>query len=346
MKKQRRLKLLRCSPKQQICEEHKAGVTAVEIISLQYPIVSSQAALTAKPKTLAIGHFDGVHRGHQNVIRHAMETARAAGLQGAIMTFHPHPKEVLGQSGQYTASLTPLDEKVERFRKLGAQVVYIVNFDLEFASVTPADFVEQVLRPLQVKKATVGFDFTFGAKGAGKPETLWALGEPDIEVEIVDPFTQDGDKVSSTLIREALSEGRPEVAEQLLGEPYQVRGVVIHGEGRGRTIGFPTANIKQEAAYVIPRQGVYAVMVQVDGKRVPAVLNIGVKPTFHEKLPEPVMEAHLLDFSGDLYDKSITVQFISFLRSEKKFGSIDELIAQIKSDAEQASSVLAAYNKN
>ncbi|WP_308639289.1 bifunctional riboflavin kinase/FAD synthetase [Paenibacillus silvisoli] len=317
----------------------------MEIISLHYPVASSEAALTALPKALAIGHFDGVHRGHQNVIRRAMETARAAGLQGAIMTFHPHPKEVLGQSGQYATSLTPLDEKLERFRRLGVQAVYIVNFDLNFAGITPAEFVDDVLRPLRVKKAVVGFDFTFGAKGAGKPETLWALGEPDIEVEIVDPYMQNGDKVSSTLVREALSEGRPEVAEQLLGEPYLVRGTVVHGEGRGRTIGFPTANIRQEAGYVVPRLGVYAVITEVEGQRLPAVLNIGVKPTFHEKLPEPVMEAHLLDFSGDLYDKPITVRFIAFLRSEKKFGSIDELIAQIRSDAEQARSVLAANNK-
>ncbi|RAP76216.1 bifunctional riboflavin kinase/FAD synthetase [Paenibacillus montanisoli] len=317
----------------------------MEIISLHYPIASSSAVLTAVPKTLAIGHFDGVHRGHQNVIRRAMEAARAAGLEGAIMTFHPHPKEVLGQSGHYTTSLTPLEEKLERFRKLGAQTVYIMNFDLTFAGVTPAEFVDFVLRPLQVKKAVVGFDFTFGAKGAGKPETLWALGEPDIEVEIVDPFMQGGNKVSSTLVREALSEGRPEAAAQLLGEPYLVRGTVVHGEGRGRTIGFPTANIRQDAAFVVPRMGVYAVIAEVDGERQPAVLNIGMKPTFHDKLPEPVMEAHLLDYSGDLYGKPITVRFIAFLRTEKKFGSIDELIAQIRSDAEQARSILAAKNK-
>ncbi|AZN40897.1 bifunctional riboflavin kinase/FAD synthetase [Paenibacillus albus] len=317
----------------------------MEIISLQYPIASAQLVQQALPKALAIGHFDGVHRGHQNVIRRAVELAKANGLQSAVMTFHPHPKEVLGQSGQYAVSLTPLEDKIERFRRIGVDVVYIVTFDLNFAGVSPEDFVSQVLRPLHVRKAVVGFDFTFGAKGAGKPETLWALGEPDIEVEIVDPFMQDGDKVSSTLIREALQDGRPEAAEQLLGEPYQVRGTVIHGEGRGRTIGFPTANIRPEAGFLVPRQGVYAIMVHVEGKRMPGVLNIGVKPTFHEKLPEPVMEAHLFDFSGDLYEKTITVEFIAFLRTEKKFGSIDELISQIKADSDKARNVLTAYNK-
>ncbi|REE94466.1 riboflavin kinase/FMN adenylyltransferase [Paenibacillus taihuensis] len=317
----------------------------MEIISLQYPIDQARATQHSVPKALAIGHFDGVHRGHQNVIRRAVESAKASGLQSAVMTFHPHPKEVLGQSGQYAVCLTPLEDKVERFRRLGVNVVYIVTFDLTFAGVSPEDFVNEVLRPLRVKKAIVGFDFTFGAKGAGKPETLWALGEPDIEVDIVDPYMQNGDKVSSTLIREALQDGRPEAAEQLLGEPYQVRGTVIHGEGRGRTIGFPTANVQPEAGFLVPRQGVYAIMVHVDGKWMPGVLNIGVKPTFHEKLPEPVMEAHLFDYSGDLYGKTITIEFIAFLRTEKKFGSIDELISQIKADSDKARSVLTAYNK-
>lgn len=317
----------------------------MEIISLQYPIDQVHIAQQAVPKALAIGHFDGVHRGHQNVIRRAVDSAKANGLQSAVMTFHPHPKEVLGQSGQYAVSLTPLEDKIERFRRLGVNVVYIVTFNLTFAGVSPEAFVNEVLRPLRVKKAVVGFDFTFGAKGAGKPETLWALGEPDIEVDIVDPYMQNGEKVSSTLIREALQDGRPDAAEQLLGEPYQVRGTVVQGEGRGRTIGFPTANVQPETGFLVPRQGVYAIMVHVEGKRMPGVLNIGVKPTFHEKLPEPVMEAHLFDFSGDLYGKTITIEFIAFLRTEKKFASIDELINQIKADSDKARSVLTAYNK-
>ncbi|MBM7564660.1 bifunctional riboflavin kinase/FAD synthetase [Paenibacillus sacheonensis] len=317
----------------------------MEIISLQYPIADSEAVLRAKPKTLAIGHFDGVHRGHQNVISQAIASARASGLQGAVMTFHPHPKEVLGRNGQYQSSLTPLTDKVECFRKLGVEVVYIVQFDLDFAGVTPAEFVDRVLRPLQVKRAIVGFDFTFGARGAGKPETLGALGEPDIGVEIVEPFMQDGDKVSSTRIREALLGGRPEEAAELLGEPYEVRGVVVQGEGRGRKLGYPTANIQQEAGFFIPRQGVYAIMAKVEGQRIPGVLNIGVKPTFHDHLPEPVMEAHLFDFNGDLYGKTVSIQFIAFLRMEKKFGSIEELVAQIHSDGDEARALLTTYNK-
>ncbi|CAH1197776.1 Bifunctional riboflavin kinase/FMN adenylyltransferase [Paenibacillus plantiphilus] len=315
----------------------------MEIIPLQYPLTAHAPAIEAVPKTLAIGHFDGVHRGHQNVIRRAVEAARVAGLQSAVMTFHPHPKEVLGQGEQYVTCLTPLDEKVERFRRLGVDIVYVVHFDIAFAAVSPSEFVDDVLRPLAVKKAIVGFDFSFGSRGAGKTDTLRALGQPDIAVEIVEPLMLNDRKVSSTHIREALAEGQPETAEQLLGEPYAIRGTVVHGEGRGRTIGYPTANIEPEAAYVMPRQGVYAIMAEVKGKRISGVLNIGVKPTFHDQLPKPVMEAHLFDFNSDLYGQSLTIRFISFLRKEKKFGSIDELIAQINSDALQAREVLSAY---
>lgn len=315
----------------------------MEIIPLQYPIAATEPAVKAAPKTLAIGHFDGVHRGHQNVIRRAVEAARFSGLQSAVMTFHPHPKEVLGQGVQYVTCLTPLEEKVERFRRLGVDIVYVVHFDIAFAAVSPADFVDGVLRPLAVKKAIVGFDFSFGTRGSGKTDTLRELGQPDIAVEVVEPLMMDGRKVSSTYIREALAEGEPEAAEKLLGEPYAIRGTVIRGEGRGRTIGYPTANIEPDAAYVTPRQGVYAIMAQMNGERIPGVMNIGVKPTFHDQLPKPVLEAHLFDFNGDLYGQSLTIQFISFLRKEKKFGAVDELIAQINADALQAREVLSAY---
>jgi len=315
----------------------------VEIISLQYPVASSEPVHSALPKAIAIGHFDGVHKGHQNVIRRCVEAARSLGIQAAVMTFHPHPKEVLGQGQQYVTCLTPLEEKVERFRSLGVDLVYVVRFNKELAGVAPSQFVETVLRPLQVRHAVVGFDFTFGAKGSGNADKLRELCEPSIAVDIIEPLTLQGDKVSSTLVRESLASGRPEDARQLLGQPYSLYGTVVKGEGRGRTIGFPTANVEPDDAYVIPRQGVYAIVAEFDGTTVPGVLNIGVKPTFHEHLPKPVLEAHLFDFNGNLYGRTIRLQFISFLRPEKKFGSVNELIEQIHADAQQARSVCAAH---
>jgi riboflavin kinase/FMN adenylyltransferase len=315
----------------------------VEIITLHYPVRSTGAAASAEPKTVAIGHFDGVHKGHQNVIRRCVAAARSGGLQAAVMTFHPHPKEVLGHGEHYANCLTPLADKIKRFEALGADIVYVVQFNLDFASVTPEQFVGEVLHPLRVKRAVVGFDFKFGARGSGTVETLRELCEPDIAVEIVEPLMMDGGKVSSTQVRHALAEGRPEAAERLLGEHYTVSGTVIRGEGRGRMLGFPTANIEPNGAYVVPRQGVYAVIAEVEGCLVAGVLNIGVKPTFHEHLPKPVLEVHLFDFGGDLYGKTVRLRFISYLRAEKKFGSIDELIDQIRMDEQQARSVCAAY---
>jgi len=156
----------------------------MEIIFLEYLIRSTSAAESAVPKTLAIGHFDGVHRGHQNVIRRSMEAARAEGIQAAVMTFHPHPKEVLGQGQQYVTCLTPLDDKIKRFLRLGVDVVYVIKFDLAFSAVTPAEFVEDVLRPLQVKKAVVGFDFTFGARGQATQKPLCHLVSPICKLKL------------------------------------------------------------------------------------------------------------------------------------------------------------------
>nr|WP_221401241.1 bifunctional riboflavin kinase/FAD synthetase [Paenibacillus phyllosphaerae] len=310
---------------------------------MHYPLQLTDEQHISRPKTIAIGHFDGVHLGHKNVIRRAVESARVEGLQSAVMTFHPHPKEVLGQGDQYVTCLTPLADKIDRFRQLGVDVVYIVQFDLTFAAVTPEAFVTNILTPLHVRRAVVGFDFSFGARGAGTTETLRVLCEPnDIAVDIIDPFLQDGAKVSSTRIRECLSAGEVKQSAQLMGTAYAVTGTVMHGEGRGRTIGFPTANVELSAPYVVPRLGVYAIFVQVDGQRYSGVLNIGKKPTFHDDLPKPVFEAHLFDFAGDLYGKQMDIHFIDFLRAEQKFSSIDQLIAQIHSDAQQARTILSA----
>ncbi|UVI32546.1 bifunctional riboflavin kinase/FAD synthetase [Paenibacillus spongiae] len=316
----------------------------MEIITINYPLQGLEDKGPIRPKTLAIGHFDGVHKGHQSVIRRAVDVARAEGLEAAVMTFHPHPKEVLGRGSEYTTCLTPLEDKLERFRSLRVDIVYVVTFNLTFAAVSPAAFVDEMLRPLQVKRAVVGFDFSFGAKGAGRAETLRELAGSDMKVDIIEPLMMDGDKVSSTLVREALAGGRPETAEQLLGVPFSLRGTVVKGEGRGRTIGYPTANIQLAGAYVTPRLGVYAVMAELsDGERYSGVLNVGVKPTFHDSLPMPVMEVHLFDYEGDLYGSTVRISFISFLRSEKKFASVQELIEQIGADALKARSVLSAF---
>lgn len=311
-------------------------MSALEIISLQYPLEGLSAIPQGKPLTIAIGHFDGVHRGHQDVIRRAVQEAGSAGHLSAVMTFDPHPKEVLGQGDRYYQCLTPLIDKTELFAELGVDLMFVVQFNSAFASVTPERFVDEVLRKIGAKQAVVGFDFTFGNRGAGNAETLKQLGAPDIHVHIVEPLYEDGSKVSSTWVREALENGQIDVAANLLGRPYELTGTVVHGDGRGRTIGFPTANIGFDHPYVSPRLGVYAIVAWIGGKPYPGVLNHGMKPTFNKDGVKPVMEAHLFDFNRDIYGEKIRIEFRSFIRPEQKFGSVDELVKQIGRDSEQA----------
>jgi len=311
----------------------------LEIIPLSFPLNGLSTLSLDKPLSIAIGHFDGVHRGHQNVIRQAVNAAKESEMLSAVLTFDPHPKEVLGQGEQYYRCLTPFDAKTALFAELGVDLVFIMKFDLEFASVTPERFVNEVLRTLRAKQVVVGFDFNFGHKGSGNAESLKQLAEPDIAVHIIEPLIENGVKVSSTYIREALEQGDLELAERLLGRPYEVEGIVVHGDKRGRTIGFPTANLQFIAPYIAPRLGVYAVMAWIGDTAYPGVLNYGLKPTFNKDELKPVMEAHLFDFNSDIYGEQMRLQLLSFIRSEKKFNSIAELVEQIGSDSEQAKAI-------
>ncbi|ALS27597.1 riboflavin biosynthesis protein RibF [Paenibacillus sp. 32O-W] len=312
----------------------------MEMISIQYP-PPPDGSLSEAGISLAIGHFDGVHKGHRNVILRAVEAAKEKGLAASVMTFHPHPKEVLGRGERYFTCLTPLELKREQFAALGVERLYVMKFDLTFAAVTPEAFVREVLVPLNVKHAVVGFDFRFGTRGAGTAEELRRLGGDRFDTDIMEALRLHGRKVSSTRVRDALAEGDARLAAELLGRPYEVRGTVVHGDKRGRTIGFPTANLGMTDPYVTPRLGVYAVTVEIEGTAYPAVLNNGMKPTFNKDGFQPVMEAHLLDFNGDLYGKKMAIRFHEFIRPERRFASVDELAAQIAADAAAARDIMA-----
>jgi len=312
----------------------------MQSIHLNYPIVEGKDSIATVPQVLAIGEFDGIHLGHQEVIKRALQTAKNMHIPASIMTFHPHPKEVLGQH-KYTQLLTPANEKERILAGMGLDNSYLVAFDSDFMKVTPEQFVENMLIPMNVNTVIVGFDFTFGFRGAGTPDTLCELAAGRFAVEVIRPFLLNGSKVSSTLVREYLQSGQLEEANLLLGRPYTITGTVVTGDGRGRTIGFPTANIEMSESFVIPTLGVYAAKVIVDGEVHHAVMNVGKKPTFVEHLDKPTLEAHLFDFSRSIYGSSVTVEFISFLRPERKFGSVDELITQIRSDADRARTILA-----
>jgi riboflavin kinase/FMN adenylyltransferase len=311
----------------------------MQIIEINFPSVTPIAQYSVK-QVLALGDFDGIHLGHQEVIQRTLATARKLSLPASIMTFHPHPRVVLGQS-KYEQNLTPLEDKLELFSKMGIEYVYLVNFTLTFARISPYEFVEQVLVPLGLHSIVVGFDFTFGHEGKGTPESLCQMGQDKFSVEIIPPFHSDGEKVSSTNIRGHLYEGNIEAANHLLGRTYRICGRVVTGDGRGRTIGFPTANIDPIDDYVIPKKGVYAVRCRVNGDQYNAVMNIGTKPTFTENEIKQTLEAHLFNFNQSIYDQEIEVEFIQYLRSEQKFTSVDQLIQQIQQDAEDAKKLLA-----
>lgn len=312
----------------------------MKTVMLTYPQTLHSAVQGTHPQVLAIGQFDGLHLGHASVILSAVRIARETGMQAAVMTFHPHPKEVM-RKGDYEGYLTPLRDKEVILSAMGVDVLYVVEFNEEFSKLTPQQFAHDLLLPLQTRTAVVGFDFRFGHKGAGDEQLLRTLGEGQMTVETVPPFLLNGEKVSSSLIRGLLKRGEMDEASQWLGRPYSIRGTVIHGEKRGRTIGFPTANLELTDHYVTPAKGVYAVRVQYGEQELRGVMNLGVKPTFHENGMKPTFEVHLLDFDGQIYDQELKVDLVHYIRAERKFDSIDALISQIREDALTAARLLS-----
>ncbi|HEU4965097.1 MAG TPA: bifunctional riboflavin kinase/FAD synthetase [Bacilli bacterium] len=292
-------------------------------------------AVGKQPSVMALGNFDGIHIGHQQLISRAKEMAQRLGVPASVLTFYPHPRQVLGR-GQYGNLLTPVDEKMRVFKELGIDIVYVVDFTMEFAGLTAEQFVGQFLANLQPQAVVIGFDYAFGRGGKADASQLKALAEDiGIMVDIVGAVNRYGEKISSTLIREKLSYGDVRMVHELLGRPYALTGQVVHGEKRGRLLGFPTANLQPGDTYTLPKNGVYLVRVLVGEDWHTGVLNIGTKPTFHDTKHRS-LEAHLLHFSGDLYDQHLRVEFLDFIRDEKKFFSVEELVQQIQADVQEA----------
>ncbi|SDW32716.1 FMN adenylyltransferase /riboflavin kinase [Marininema mesophilum] len=305
----------------------------METIHITYPL---REELPSGPVALAIGYFDGVHRGHQAVIESARRLAESTGAKTGIMIFHPHPREVLGK-GTMSHYLTPLPEKLRQFAKLGVDRTYVVRFDKDFARLSKESFVKEVLLPLEVSGMACGFNFSFGQGAEGKAEDLKQLGEGYFEVMITTPIDLEGSPVSSTRLRGLLAAGQVEEAAQILGRPFSLRGRVGEGDRRGRTIGYPTANLILEEPYTVPLEGVYAVTVNWgDEERAKGMMNIGHRPTFNDPIPRRTLEVHLFDRDEDLYGQELTVHFYHRLRKEKRFQSVDELIAQLKKDEQDA----------
>ncbi len=287
---------------------------------------------------LAIGKFDGVHRGHRAVIAAALDRAKSLGKAAAVLTFEPHPRAFFKPD----APLFRLTDEATKLRLLastGLDGAIVLTFNAALANVTAQEFVARILvGRFAISGAVIGFNFHFGKNRGGSPDFLAAEGRNyGFAVDVVPPFDVDGRPVSSGPIRQALAAGRLDEAAAFLGFPWFVSGEVIHGDKRGRELGFPTANLRLDAACGL-RHGVYAVRAAFGGRRYDAVANFGRRPMFDTGAV--LLEVFLFDFAGDLYGQSIDVAFVGWIRDEQVFGSVYELVARMKEDVRQARAAL------
>jgi riboflavin kinase/FMN adenylyltransferase len=288
------------------------------------------------PSAVALGLFDGVHLGHRAILGTALTRARAAGLEAVACTFDPHPMEVL-QPDRAPRPITTLDERLALIGETGVDAVVVLPFTRELASIEPEAFVKDVLlERLRAREIVVGYNHRFGRGARGDARLLQDLAaRGGFRAHVVPPMTVDGAAVSSSEIRTALQRGDVTTAARGLGRPYSIAGPVTSGAGRGRTLGFPTANIESDRPVLVAR-GVYWGRVEVDGRWHSTVVNVGVRPTFGESTL--AVEAHLLDFAGDLYGRRVRLEFLERLRDEMRFPSVEDLKAQVARDIAAARS--------
>lgn len=290
---------------------------------------------------VTIGVFDGVHKGHQHLIKQLVDEAHASGRLVAVLTFFPHPDIVLrGLKGRYY--LTSPEQRAQQLKKLGVDCVVTHPFNENIRQIRAADFVDLLLEHLKIESLWVGTDFALGYKREGNVEYLRAQGkEKGFSVHAIDLVENHGEAISSTAIRQALLDGHMEQVTAWLGRPYELSGEVVHGEKRGRTIGFPTANIAVWDEQVIPANGVYAGWATLGAERFMAMTNVGIRPHFAGD--DITVEAYLVDFDRDIYGQELAISFDKYLRPEAKFDSLQGLIDQIAADVEDGKRYLLEH---
>lgn len=306
-------------------------------------LLSSSAPLPPdfRGAVMALGNFDGYHRGHQAVVGRAVEHARAAGRPALVATFDPHPA-VYFQPDAAPLRLTTLEQRARLFAEAGADGTLVVRFDAVLAALAPESFVaDELAGCFEVAGVVTGEDFTFGKARSGTVQMLVELGRKHgVSVETVAPVIDEEGVISSSRIRAALAAGDCDTATRLLTRPFAIQGVVVHGDKIGRELGYPTANIEL-GDYARPRYGIYAVRARLDDKRMlDGVANLGIRPSFDP--PKELLEPYFFDFEGDLYGRTIEIELISYLRGEARFDSLDALKAQMAADCEAAKRRLQA----
>jgi riboflavin kinase/FMN adenylyltransferase len=296
---------------------------------------------------VTIGSYDGVHRGHQLIIGRAVQRAHELGLPSVVVTFDPHPSEVV-RPGSHPPLLAPYHRRAELMAGLGVDALLILPFTTEFSKLSPAEFVAKVLvDKLHAKAVVEGPNFRFGHRAAGNVDVLTELGATyDYEVDVVDLFVRGeaggGEPFSSTLVRRLIAEGDVKGAAEILGRPHRVEGVVVRGAQRGRELGFPTANVETLAHTAIPGDGVYAGWLHVPGEAMPAAISVGTNPQFNGV--ERTVEAYAIDRVGlELYGLHVAVEFLSFVRGQARFDSIDQLLDAMGEDVKRSRELIEAY---
>jgi len=302
--------------------------------------VRSLDAVHLEGSWVTIGSFDGVHLGHQAIIRRLVDGAHAQGLLAVIITFFPHPSKVLRGNGSPFYLTTP-EERAEILAGLQVDLAVTLPFNKELASLTADEFIRLLSEHLNLKRLLVGHDFALGRGREGNFEVLGKLGQKyHYLLEGQSPLLVAGELVSSSRIRELISQGNVARAAEYLGRRFAVKGKVVPGDGRGRTIGIPTANLEIWGELLLPARGVYATLAHIGSIEIPSVTNIGIRPTFENQSPQPRVETHLLNFNRDLYGTILQLEFIDFLRPEQRFPSVQALVGQIQTDIKHAREVI------
>lgn len=288
---------------------------------------------------LTIGVFDGVHRGHQEILRRLADGAHANGIPAVVLTFDPHPASVLGRGE--IGLLTLPDERAELLASMNVDVVITERFTKELSAVTAFDFMLRLTRHLGLKHLLIGYDFALGKGREGNAPRLTDIGrELGYSVQVVSALSDESGVISSTEIRKLVSVGNVSEAAELMGHPYSLQGPVIRGDGRGKKIGVPTANIDYPREKIVPARGIYAGWATMDGEKHIAALSIGVNPTFTPEKQTSSLEAYILDFDEDIYGKDLKIDFVARLRNELKFDSVKALVEQIWKDVEETRRIL------
>lgn len=302
----------------------------MEIIKIHHPY--HEDIIPKEPVVLALGFFDGVHKGHRTVINTAKRISKEKNACLALMTFNQHPSIVFKKvKPEAITYLSTIERKEEFMEELGVDYLYEVDFTSAFASLSPQEFVDQYIVGLNAVAVVAGFDYTYGKKEVASMEHLPSYAKDRFEVIEVGKVTGEGEKISSTRIRQALSDGEIMEANHMLGYVYQTPGIVIHGDARGRTLGYPTANIDTKAGIRLPKVGVYAVRIKVGDEWHEGMASIGYNITF-EADRQMSVEVNIFDFNSDIYGETVAVEWHKYLREEKKFSNIEGLIEQLDQD--------------